>query len=285
MDLTRQPPRRPSNVTMAGIVGLARMTDKARAANRGMLGEYVYGEASGSDMNVLNFLGISAAEFAEAVEKYDDAGISEWVLQKSGKNEGEIAAFNEAELSREPYDEMHRALLQERIEKYAPGRTDIKTGVQSIELDDWGNFYRLDLTEQPPRTPYCTDVAGIAWAARAADKARAANAGLLGEYNYGDDSEGEKPLLEFLGISAEDFARAAVNNPNDIELGDWVFQKSGKTEDEIADFNRSVSEAGPETDEERASFQEYLNELDPTRTDVTTWSALMLLDDQISFSK
>ena len=30
MDLTRQPPRRPSNAQVAGIVGLARMIDKAR---------------------------------------------------------------------------------------------------------------------------------------------------------------------------------------------------------------------------------------------------------------
>ena len=27
MDLTRQPPRRPSNLSLAGIVGAARMTD------------------------------------------------------------------------------------------------------------------------------------------------------------------------------------------------------------------------------------------------------------------
>ena len=33
MDLTHQPPRRPSNLGVAGIVGAARMTDKARAHN------------------------------------------------------------------------------------------------------------------------------------------------------------------------------------------------------------------------------------------------------------
>ena len=33
MDLTRQPPRRPTNLGIAGIVGAARLTDKARSHN------------------------------------------------------------------------------------------------------------------------------------------------------------------------------------------------------------------------------------------------------------
>ena len=47
MDLTRQPPRRASNLSLAGIVGAARMADKARADNNGTTGEYLYGDNSG----------------------------------------------------------------------------------------------------------------------------------------------------------------------------------------------------------------------------------------------
>ncbi|MBI1926331.1 hypothetical protein HYR99_19060 [Candidatus Poribacteria bacterium] len=53
MDLRRQPPRRPSNLSVAGIVGAARMTDKARAHNNETLGEYLYGEDSGLDRRIL----------------------------------------------------------------------------------------------------------------------------------------------------------------------------------------------------------------------------------------
>ena len=53
MDLTRQPPRRPSNAGIAGIVGLARMTDKARGHNAELLGEFKYGETSGLDCEIL----------------------------------------------------------------------------------------------------------------------------------------------------------------------------------------------------------------------------------------
>ena len=72
MNLTRQPPRRPSNLSLAGIVGAARMTDKARAHNNGTIGEYLYGDDSGLDAKVLGLLGISADDFAKAADEHDD---------------------------------------------------------------------------------------------------------------------------------------------------------------------------------------------------------------------
>ena len=38
MDLTKQPPRRPTNTSMLGIVSLARLTDKARAHRANTIG-------------------------------------------------------------------------------------------------------------------------------------------------------------------------------------------------------------------------------------------------------
>ena len=38
MDLTRQPPRRPSNAIVGGIAGMARMIDKARGHHGDPLG-------------------------------------------------------------------------------------------------------------------------------------------------------------------------------------------------------------------------------------------------------
>ena len=57
MDLTHQPPRRPTNLSIAGIIGVARLTDKARAHNNETLGEYLYGETSGLDRRVPNVFG------------------------------------------------------------------------------------------------------------------------------------------------------------------------------------------------------------------------------------
>ena len=285
MDLMRQPPRRPSNLSVAGLVGAARMTDKARAHNDETLGDYVYGENSGLDRKILGFLSISADDFAEAADEYGDDALSGWMLEKSGKTQAEIDEFNQTELSHEPDTAEARERLRARLEKYAPGRTDIKTAIQSMELDDWGEFWQVDLTQRPPRSPHCKDVAGICGIAQMTDKARAARAGKLGEYRFGDDSTLDRHLLGFLGSSADEFQEAAVNNPNDLELGAWVLEKSGLQPDRITAFNRAAASAGPESedDELREFFYELLQAIDPSRTDIKTLFDLFDLNDELSF--
>ena len=282
MDLTHQPPRRPSNLGIAGIVGAARMTDKARAHNAETLGEYIYGESSGLDQRVLVFLGISADAFAEAADEHDDTALGNWVLETSGKTAAEIAAFNDAALSQLPDTDAHRQRLKDRLARYAPGRTDIKTVLQSMELDDWGSFWQVDLTARPPRSARAKDIAGICGVARMADKARAERAEKIGEYVYGDASGQDVRILTFLGISAADFQEAAVNNPNNLEIGAWVLENCDKSQDEIDAFNETLVNYAPnEASQER--FNARLQEIDPSRTDIATWVALQDLDDQLSF--
>ena len=282
MDLTRQPPRRPSNLGIAGIVGVARMTDKARAHNAETLGDYIYGESSGLDQRVLTFLEISADAYAEAVDEYDDDVLGHWVLETSGKTAAEIAEFNDAALSQLPDTDAHKQRLKDRIARFAPGRTDITTVLQSMELDDWGSFWQVDLTAGPPRSARSKDVAGICGVARMTDKARAERASKIGEYLYGDNSGQDVRILTSLGISAADFQEAAVNNPNNLELGAWVLENCGKSQDEIDEFNETLVNYGP-NEATRERFEARCQEVDPTRTDITTWVALQDVDDQLSF--
>ena len=282
MDLTRQPPRRPSNLGIAGIVGVARMTDKARAHNAETLGDYIYGESSGLDQRVLTFLEISADAFAAAVDEHDDSALGHWVLETSGKTAAEIAEFNDAALTQLPDTEAHKQRLKDRLARFAPGRTDITTVLQSMELDDWGSYWQIDLTAGPPRSARARDIAGICGVARMTDKGRAERAGKIGEYKYGDDSGQDVRILTFLGISAADFQEAAVNNPNDLEIGAWVLENCGKSQDEIETFNQTLVNYGPnETTRER--FEARCQEVDPTRTDIITWVELQDVDDQLSF--
>ncbi len=282
MDLTRQPPRRPSNLGVAGIVGAARMTDKARAYNEETLGEYIYGESSGLDQRVLVFLGISADAFAEAAGERDDTALGHWVLETSGKTAAEIAEFNDAALSQLPDTDAHKQRLKDRLARFAPNRTDITTVLQSMELDDWGSFWQVDLTAGPPRSARAKGIAGICGVARMADKARAERAEKIGEYLYGDDSGQDVRILTFLGISAADFQEAAVNNPNDLEIGAWVRENCSKSQDEIDTFNETLVNYAPnEASQER--FNARIQEIDPSRTDINTWVALQDLDDQLSF--
>ena len=283
MDLTRQPPRRPSNLGIGGIVGAARMTDKARAHNDETLGEFLYGEDSGLDRKILALLGTSANEFAEVADEHDDQALSQWIVERTGISQEAIDQFNQTELEQLPETEEYKQRLKDRIAKYAPGSTDIKTILQSIELDDWGNFWQKDLTKKPPRSPRSKDVAGIFGVARMADKARAARAGKNGEYRYGEDSGQDRIILEFLNVSEEDFQEAAVKNPNDCELGEWVLAQSRVQPKEIDDFNHTMLNRGAEDAEARAYLESRIREVDPSRGDVSTWAELQDLDDERSF--
>ena len=281
MDLSRQPPRRPSNDSIAGIVNLARMTDKARAYNNRTLGEFLYGDDSGLDKILLEFLEVSHDDFADAAGRYGDSDLGRWIREVSDRTDEEIDAFNQYHLQREPDDEAGKQRLKDRIEKFAPGRTDIVTVFQSIELDDWANFRDADLTQRAPRSPYRRDVGGIFGLARMADKARAETAGSLGEYIY--NCPIDQAITDFLCFSADDFKEAAYLNPNDLELGDWVREHTSAHSGEISQFNHRISNKGPEDIKECAIFKAALENAAPTRTDITTWFDLLDVDDEVSF--
>ena len=91
-----------------------------------------------------------------------------------------------------------------------------------------------------PRNILNKEVAGICGVARLTDKARAAHAGEVGEYKYGADSEQDKRILSFLGISAEAFQNAAVRIDNDVRLGTWVLDNCRRSSKEISEFNRKL---------------------------------------------
>ena len=111
MKLTQQPPRRRSNLSIAGIVGAARMGDQSMEHHNETLGDYLYGEDLGLDSKVLAFLNISAGQFAESVEEYGDEILSKWVLEKPGITQKEIDEFNRTELERLPETEEYKERL------------------------------------------------------------------------------------------------------------------------------------------------------------------------------
>ena len=282
MDLTRQPPRRPSNAGVAGIAGLARMIDKARGHNAETIGEFKYGDDSGLDVEVLEFINMNAAEFAEAVDELDDEVLGVLALERAQKGQAEIDSFNEEHLTREPQDELHERLLVERIAKYAPERTDIKTVFASIELDDWGAFRDLDLTSEPPRSPYLRSVFGVAGAARMADKARAVTCGKLGEYRFGADSSQDAAILDFLGIEEDAFRQAAYENPNDDELSEWIAERCQKSAADKSVFNAWRTNVGRYGEmHERLKMRRA--EVAPERGDIESFFDLQDLDDELSF--
>lgn len=279
MDLTQQPPRRPTNTSLCGIVALARMTDKARAHVDETIGEYIYGEGSGLDKKVLTFLGISQDDFADAAEQYTDEELSEWIQKSTDITKAEIGSFNNDLLAWEPFNEASRQRLIDRIAKHNPSNPEkITTMIQSVELDDWGCFYDVDLTKRPPRSPYDRSIAGVYGMMRLADKARAARSDKLNGYIY--DCPIDQIILGFLDISANLYQEAAHNNVNNIELANWVKSNTQRTQAELSQFNYQISHLGPEEEELEAIFTGIRDRVAPGRIDITTWFDLLDLDDE-----
>jgi len=281
---------------MAGVVGVARMVDKARAHNRDTLGQYLYGNDSGLDQRVLDFLDITAETLAQLVSEKDDLEVDQWLSERVKRSSQEIEDFNQSELSRLPIDNRHRQLLKERLAKYAPNRTDIKTVLQSMELDDWGHFWQVDLQALPPRSPYNREVAGMFGLARMADKARATKCGKNGDYKYGQSSAFDQYFLQVLGLNQDQFQQFACANPNDKELSGKVLSKTSIDDQKIAVCNQQARTFGLQAESEsdvikrpyqshfyRENFEYRRSVVAPNNEQVENWLDLMDYDDQQSF--
>jgi hypothetical protein len=136
MDLTKTVPRSP-NEQMLGLVSLKRTIDKSKAFNEGKLGEYDYD--CPHDKPLFEFLGTDGAEFAKKVAELDtDEKIAHWLMPKlADKTPAQIADFNERRRQWHPEAGSHgEEYFNRRREQLAPGRTDIVTWFDLLDLDE-----------------------------------------------------------------------------------------------------------------------------------------------------
>ena len=107
---------------VAGICGVARLTDKARAAHAGKIGSYKYGADSEQDTTILSFLGISAEAFQDTTVKIDnDIRLGAWILDNCSRSSEEISKFNrkmktwwQSKMPRDEFSKRRRKLAQEK---------------------------------------------------------------------------------------------------------------------------------------------------------------------------
>lgn len=141
----------------------------------------------------------------------------------------------------------------------------------------------MDLTKEFPRSPF-DRLGGIDHLKRIIDKARAKNAGTLGEYTY------NCPLdifcLTFLGIDHEDFAKIVASSSADDEILAAVLDRSpnARDPDKISAFNLSYEALSPDTPEKWQYFISIRDAIDPSRTDIRTWTKLIDLEEKRTFT-
>jgi hypothetical protein len=139
-DLTQYPPRSP-RVRLGGYAILPRMLDKGRATLAGKNGEYHY--ACPMDQRWLAFAGIDPEALKkELASGKGDAEILAWIQanSKSKRTEEEITTWSCLAAQRAPSDPESRAYFNELHTKACPGREDITTWFDLLDLDDYVSF-------------------------------------------------------------------------------------------------------------------------------------------------
>ena len=140
MNLTQRPPRSP-RVRLGGFVILPRMIDKARATIAGTNGEYHYN--CPLDQHFLSFAGIDPeALLAEIRTGKGDGEILEWIRENSSSKPSEllILDWSRWQESRVPASVENRDYLHEAQKKIAPGRDDVATWFDLLDIDDHVTF-------------------------------------------------------------------------------------------------------------------------------------------------
>lgn len=119
---------------------------------------------------------------------------------------------------------------------------------------------------------------GYVHLARMIDKCRAVLAGTEGEYIYPCPMDDR--LMEFAGITADQFTASVKANPSDEAVADW-FTRTAKAHApaELDAWNRMMLTRGPSTPKKQASFNKLRNQIDPSRTDLTAWADLQDLEE------
>lgn len=139
-DLTQHPPRSP-RVRLGGFVHLPRLLDKARAFAAGKNGEYNYN--CPLDKRFFGFVGIDPEAFLAAVKAgKGDVAMLAWVTEntKPARAPWEIEAWSRWLEALGPGDANRHAGFAESIGELAPGREDIRTNFDRLELDDYVSF-------------------------------------------------------------------------------------------------------------------------------------------------
>lgn len=119
---------------------------------------------------------------------------------------------------------------------------------------------------------------GYVHLARMIDKCRAVLAGTEGEYIY--PCPMDRRLLDFAGVSEEQFTRTVRTNPTDEGVVEW-FRRAAASHSpvQLEEWNRMMLTRGPSTPDKQEYFNKCRDAVDPSRTDITAWADLMDLEE------
>ena len=135
----------------------------------------------------------------------------------------------------------------------------------------------MDLRKDFPRSMRF-QLAGYVHFARMIDKCRAVLAGTEGEYIY--PCPMDVRLLDFAGITSEQFTAAVKAHPTDDSVEAW-FRQTARSHPaaDIETWNSELLARGPSSPESAERFKTYRDAADPSRIDITAWADLQDLEE------
>jgi hypothetical protein len=120
---------------LAGYVHLGRMIDKCRAVRAGIQGDYIF--PCPLDEQLLQFAGISPEEFSREIQAKTDPEMAEWFRSKGTRHTpSEIESWNDMMLTIGPDTEDKWTYFKKTRDALDPGRTDITTWADLLDLDE-----------------------------------------------------------------------------------------------------------------------------------------------------
>jgi hypothetical protein len=139
-DLTRHPPRSP-RTRLGGFVHLPRLLDKARAVAAGRGGDFHYN--CPFDQQFFAFTGLNHTAFMTQIKAgKSDSEMLAYVQAKNKfrRTDSQIASWSAWMERWTPSTPDARAFFNDIHRKNAPGRADIATWFDWIELDDYVTY-------------------------------------------------------------------------------------------------------------------------------------------------
>ena len=145
------------------------------------------------------------------------------------------------------------------------------------------NITAPDLTARPPRSPRAR-LGGYALLPRMLDKGRATLAGKNGEFHY--NCPLDQHIINFLGIDPEALLKELAKDKGDGEILAWITenQKNKRGAWEFEQWSDYMEKRGPDSDAETLGyFAQAVAKFSTAREDITSWAALLDVDDYVTF--
>ena len=134
----------------------------------------------------------------------------------------------------------------------------------------------MDLSKVFPRSPK-QKMAGLVHLGRMIDKARAYKEKNLADYIY--PCPLDNIILNFLCIEADTFANITVEKKEE-EISNWVKGLiKTKTPNDLVLINKMILEKKPDSEDRLQYYNKTRDNIDPSRSDITTWVDLMDLEE------